>query len=351
MSDLVPGAGSAAAGGLQFGLYADFENLWIQNRKSLFPKYDWRSDAIDGVPITPEQRSAMNKALREFIPVFGDIVADTIGCSPRWKHAFAVWEKLDNDVSYSNQIKSALTACGYHVHPPMHLPPSLHAKRESLKEASDRELSLKLIDGIVFRKEVGLNAILLCTGDHYGARLAHFVREHHDVPIDVASFSRSLSHSISQFLREMTPKRDPIIIDKHPIYEAYAARVNGMIPPVVSIDDPISSMVRSAIAHRYRTKYPFISPNLFHSWVEGWIQHIEADYKQPLPSDTAHWVGLFTQRGIIRIVQKRRPNGTLVQDLVLCRECQEVADAIAEIDAGYEVYEKKWRISPPRPKA
>jgi hypothetical protein len=342
-SDSQPPAAPLSSLTLQLGVYADFENLWIENRKILFPLYDWEKGQISGRKATEDELNEMHKHMMQFIDVFCKITRVSIGVEPRWRHAFAVWSKLDRSPDRSHQAKEALERAGYHPHHPLNLPSSVAGKAGSHKDASDRELCYKVIDGIVFRRsESGLNSVLICTGDHYAARLANFLREHKDITVFVMNFSTSRSQALDDLLKD---KRERLIsIDKQQEYRDYLAAATGPAVLRERSNDPDEVLFRIAVYKRSATTMEYVGPHLFEKWIAGWIQHIASEFAIPFPRDAIQYRKQLEKDGMLEEKDKKLKSGEKRKSFELVTSHNRVTAAIASIKENDNAYKVKWRV-------
>ncbi len=331
-----------------FGNFVDYENMAIENRKRIVPTYYSKNRRFNGREITKPEKEEILEYSLHFPNVLENVISDTIGCLPRWRHAAADWSNIERSIGLNSRITGVLNQMGFRLHTPKNLPSTITSNDAARKEASDRELILETVATVRRRVPDGLDKVVLCTGDHFAAKLAYHLREEFSVKIFIAGFESSTSMAIRRMQTIGDPNIQVHFIDKHPMYVRYRDAILdkfGIERIVGTVED---SMLHSVISNRYTTKMEFLTVGEFKKWIAGWFSYMDQAYNQGVQRDVGEWIKFFKKRDIITIAERQTGRWGPQICVELNMNCREVSDAIAEIELdGITAYRYLYNTAPP----
>jgi len=262
---------------MRYGVYFDWENIWIQHIRISFPGLPRLGRAVPvGVPRT-QFTPLIRNALLEFPDILWAILTTRFGAPPDIKYAAAIWNGLEYAQPPETNIPDKLDSMGIQTIVPSCLPKHSKDNRNEIKNAADREMLIRILDDIHSAAITSLDAIVLASGDHFFARAITYIKEKTGKDVHVLSFTGSTSSVTKDVLKAAGREDNLISIEKHPIYIDHCKKCHALDAVMlhraanpVSVDQMIK---KTAIFKRHSTRMKFVKPDIFESWIVGWLQY------------------------------------------------------------------------------
>jgi hypothetical protein len=333
---------------MRYGIYFDWENIWIQHIRLSFPGLPRLGRTVPpGVPRTTFTPIIRN-ALMEFPDVVWGLISSRFGGPPDLKYAAAVWNGLEYAQPPQANIQNKLDSMGIQSIIPSCLPKHSKDNRHEIKNAADREMLIKILDDVHSAAMASLDAIVLASGDHFFARAITYIKEKTGKDVHVLSFAGSTSSVTRDVLRAAGREDNLFLIEKHPLYVEHCKKCHALDAVMLHRSTnpvPISEMIKkTAILKRHSTKMKFVRPDIFETWIVGWLQYwndmgitVTLTYKDVMQ--------LLKSEKIISVSYKNiEGRRQLTADLLLGEPF--IASTIEELRQSEPIFIAKYQVPP-----